>query len=173
MRPCFLFYGDKLDHSLINPNQIRHNKINYWDNPYDHEKPLAIEVQDTLTIPLQTKGTKIFFTTRTPTENELSSCMHVALTSSSEWNPQEVSLSKVQAFPSIMTMDENMYDHLLPNLGDLVNSRRISSADTHPVNPRQSFVSNERHQQVTANRLAERFGIGPQRAHATLKATTQ
>ena len=168
-----LFYGDKLDHSLINPNQIRHNKINYWDNPYDNEKPLAIEVQDTLTIPLQTKGTKVFFTTRTPTENKLSSCMHVALTSSSEWNPQEVSLSKVQTFPNIMTMDDNMYDHLLPNLGDLVSSRRVSSADTHPVNPRQSFVSNERHQQVTANRLAERFGIGPQRAHATLKATTQ
>ena len=31
-----LYYGNKLDHTLINPNQIRHNGIDYWNNPYDH-----------------------------------------------------------------------------------------------------------------------------------------
>ena len=30
-----LFYGSKLDHSLINPHQIRANGIGFWDNPYD------------------------------------------------------------------------------------------------------------------------------------------
>ena len=30
-----LYYGDKLSHSLINPNQIRNNDVEFWDNPYD------------------------------------------------------------------------------------------------------------------------------------------
>ena len=32
-----LFYGKKLRHSLINPNQVRHHGIGYWDNPYDQD----------------------------------------------------------------------------------------------------------------------------------------
>ena len=61
-----LYYGDKLDHSLINPNQLRHNNVGYWDNPYDKDKPLGIDVTDDLFIPLYTKGTKILFQSRTP-----------------------------------------------------------------------------------------------------------
>ena len=37
-----LYYGTKLDHSLINPNQIRAYGISFWDNPYDKEKLLII-----------------------------------------------------------------------------------------------------------------------------------
>ena len=39
-----LYYGDKLDHSLLNPNQLRHNNIKYSNNPYDNEKPLGIDI---------------------------------------------------------------------------------------------------------------------------------
>mgnify|MGYP003326537431 FL=1 len=178
-----LFYGDKMNHSLLNPNQIRNNSINYWDNPYDKERPLAIEIPHVTSIPLQTKGTKIYFQSRTPTENELSSCAHIELTSPREWNPQEVTMAQIETTiyqeSPISTYDDG--NHLLPNLGDLVqkvllseqNNLTVSTVDSHPVNPRQSFVSNERHQQISANTLAERFGIGPLRAHATLRATTQ
>ena len=30
-----LFFGNDLDHSLINPNQIRHNGFQLFDNPYE------------------------------------------------------------------------------------------------------------------------------------------
>ena len=30
-----LYYGTKLDHSLINPNQIRSFGVDHWDNPFD------------------------------------------------------------------------------------------------------------------------------------------
>ena len=39
-----LYYDNRLKHSLINPNQIRHNGIGYWDNPYDSTHQLSIEV---------------------------------------------------------------------------------------------------------------------------------
>ena len=32
-----LYYGAKLPHSLINPNQICHQGNGYWDNPYDKD----------------------------------------------------------------------------------------------------------------------------------------
>ena len=38
-----LWYGNKLDHSLINPNQLRHFGVHYWDNPYDHGKRVVYE----------------------------------------------------------------------------------------------------------------------------------
>ena len=55
----------------------------------------------------------------------------------------------------------------------LAKHQVISETDSSLVSPRQSFVSNDRHQQITVHRLAEKFGSGPQRAHATLRATTQ
>ena len=42
-----LYYGDKLNHSLINPNQIRNNDIDFWDNPYDRDRQLKIDIPDT------------------------------------------------------------------------------------------------------------------------------
>lgn len=45
------YYGSKLDHSLINPNQVRHAGIPLWDNPYDPSHDLTIETK-LATIPL-------------------------------------------------------------------------------------------------------------------------
>jgi hypothetical protein len=65
-----LYYGIKLDHSLINPNHIRSYGIDFWDNPFDKQRGLSIDINDKLTIPMYSKGTKIQFTTRTPTQDE-------------------------------------------------------------------------------------------------------
>ena len=32
-----LYYGTKLDHSLINPNQFCHYGVPFWDNPFDSQ----------------------------------------------------------------------------------------------------------------------------------------
>jgi hypothetical protein len=52
-----LYYGERLDHSLINPNQVRAYGIPFWDNPYDDARPLCIEVDNDLHIPLRAVGT--------------------------------------------------------------------------------------------------------------------
>jgi hypothetical protein len=39
-----LYYGVKLDHSLINPNQIHSYGIDFWDNPFDKQRGLAIDI---------------------------------------------------------------------------------------------------------------------------------
>ena len=72
-----LYYGTKLAHSLTYPNQLRHNAVDFWDNPYDKERYLEIETKEELIIPITSKGTKLIFTTQVPTREELSTCQLV------------------------------------------------------------------------------------------------
>ena len=37
-----LYYGTKLDHTLINPNKLRHFGCPVWDNPFDNSHILSI-----------------------------------------------------------------------------------------------------------------------------------
>ena len=90
-----LYYGTKLDHSLINPNQIRAYGIGFWDNPYDKDKGLWVEMDKASMIQMRTKGTKVLFDTRSPTPKELATCHHIQLTSKAEWNPTKLIMSEV------------------------------------------------------------------------------
>jgi hypothetical protein len=76
-----LYYGNKLKHSLINPNQLRFGGTAVWDNAFDPNHDLSIECEDNLTIPLKLEGTKTLFISRSPTERELNECQHIQLTS--------------------------------------------------------------------------------------------
>ena len=89
-----LYDGKTLGHSLINPNQLRHNGVDFWDNPYDNERDLCIDTGDGLIIPLQFKGTKLITNTRVPTPSELSHCQHIHMTSRTPWEPQVVQLGE-------------------------------------------------------------------------------
>jgi hypothetical protein len=87
-----LYYGDKLDHTLINPNQVRSYGIPFWDNPFDSARSLSIDVNDDLQIPLRTIGTKVAFRTRVPTAYELENSDHIHMTSAHPWNPTDVTM---------------------------------------------------------------------------------
>jgi hypothetical protein len=89
-----IYFGDLLDHSLVNPNQLRHFGIQVSDNPYDHEHPLQIST-DVCDIPLDINGTIISFQTRAPTDEELNSYPHIVLTSDHPWDPHNVVLGAV------------------------------------------------------------------------------
>lgn len=195
-----LFYGTKLDHSLINPNQLRAYGVPFWDNPYDEQHDLCIQAPHAdLNIPLQTKGTKVLFETRVPTQQDLQECVHVAMTSQREWNPATIAMkiSAVQTqtpIPWKRTIegvhhnvnvyfdpisDEALMDSMDTTLVNFNDSRTIQATTVHEtevmddVPVRRTFVSTERHTKATAESLSERFGIGIQRARETLKATLQ
>ena len=91
-----LYYGQKLSHSLINPNQVRHNGVDFWDNPYDRDHDLSIEPDEGPIIPLIYSGTKLNFHTRVPTNEELSTCQHIEMTSQAPWEPASVQLLELQ-----------------------------------------------------------------------------
>ena len=199
-----LYYGTKLDHSLINPsNQLR---AYLWDNPYDPLHDLSIDVNPMLRIPLCTFGTKVCFRTRVPTPDELRDCEHIQMTSPQQWNPCDVDM--VQATDQggshpwkrqlattttandllvhrseylDATSDEALLDSIDPSLAHtaehLRKRLRLSEVETTleqiDIPARRTFVSDERHAKVSAELIAERFGIGPTRAQRTLRVTTQ
>ena len=188
-----LFYGSSLDHSLINPNQLRDFGVDVWDNPYDKTKGIFIQAHDGTRIPFETSGTKIRFATRVPSRRELRECRHVQLTGKEPWNPEvvrmaEVNITERSEVPWRVTVgnvrcyanptsDEAILNDMDATLIDLNKGRTINEVTYDPntldAPIRRTFVSRQRGQRATEEDVAERFGIGVNRARATLNATLQ
>lgn len=163
-----LYYGEKLDHSLINPNQVRSYGIPFWDNPFDKERGLKIEL-DATDIQLRAEGTKIYFETTTPTQRELETCTRVYLTSRKDWNPTRTTLGKV-ATEQTKECQDGLKELMIRKLAE---TQRKYDKDLEDVPTRQTYTSTQRHTKATADVLAERFAIGIQRARDTLSVTFQ
>ena len=200
-----LYYGTQLEHSLINPNQIRYNGIDTWDNPFDKSRNFGIEIDNSTFIPFSTKGTKIYFKSRTPTYDELRDCRRIDMTSMNEWNPSEVQLKSIsrtseekirncyfiQAINADYTnpyertwqydnptSDEAILHSINPILTQWVKSTTRSTealplSEIKILQEPRTYISTQRHNQITAEDLAEKFCIGLERAQATLRATRQ
>lgn len=76
-----LYCSTKLKHSLINPNQVRNFGIDFWDNPFDKDRGLNIEVYGKINITMCTCGTKVFFNSHLPTIQELQDFPKIQITS--------------------------------------------------------------------------------------------
>ena len=83
-----LCMGDKLDHTLVNPNRLRAYSVSVQDNSFD-TKPLSITSNDG-SVELYLEGTIICGDTRTPTESELGQLPRLILTSPHDWDPHNV-----------------------------------------------------------------------------------
>ena len=90
-----LYYWNKLNHSLINPNQLHHNGVNFYDNPWDSLHDLSIQIDRGPTIPLMYEGMKLILATHVSTQDELDNCTHIEMTLILPWQPWEVRLGAV------------------------------------------------------------------------------
>ena len=85
-----LWMGEVMEHSLVNPNELRHHGVDVQDNPFSKtEMHISTEDGD-LILPLAAEETTIYFSLRTPTDKELQTCWHITLTLQAEWNPRDV-----------------------------------------------------------------------------------
>jgi hypothetical protein len=87
-----LYFGNQLDHSLINPNQIRVTGIPVCDDPYDQYRYLGIDMGD-IHIPFQADGSTIYFNSRVPTKEELETCPYLTLTDDEDWDLTSTNLT--------------------------------------------------------------------------------
>jgi len=90
-----LWFGDRMEASLINPNQIRAHGLQSYDDPADPNRDLGLQVNH-LTLPFTMKGTTCSFTLRTPIAWELDNCPHLEVTSDMEWQSEAVHFFKIQ-----------------------------------------------------------------------------
>jgi hypothetical protein len=88
-----LWFGTKLTHSLLNPNQCHIFGLSVCDDPFDPHHDLGIydPVTD-LTVPLRMMGTIAYVTMRAPTWQEIQDCPHIIMTNESEWDPLTLDL---------------------------------------------------------------------------------
>ena len=91
-----LYMPDAMPDTLLNPNQLRHFGAIVQDNPYAGAPLYITDSNNEVEIPLRSEGTVIFADTRTPTEQELSECRKVVLTSNREWDPQNIVFPNAQ-----------------------------------------------------------------------------
>ena len=96
-----LYFGPSMDHSLINPNQMRHFGVVVNDNPYDPACDLGIDHEDCF-VPFQTEGSTVYFESHVPSDEELDSCPHIVLTDGdTEWNPTTVQMAKTDPMGTV------------------------------------------------------------------------
>jgi hypothetical protein len=188
-----IWMGDVLDHSLINPNQMRAYGVSVQDNPYANTAMHIAAEQDEFELPMTADGTVIFFNSRTPTNHELETCTHITLSSAAEWNPRDIQ------FPSIVHHGEegkygisqvNVVQHAdfdmstcnfdERSISCLVTDRLLAvvtvdgpDVPVPDVPMPKTFATTKRHSLVTAQELSERWFIGLAQAHETIKVTTQ
>jgi hypothetical protein len=85
------YFGDRIKHSLLCPNQLRANGLTVHDCPrqYDPTSTHSIVVPESdLQISLTLRGVISSFVTRVPSDDELADLSrHVEMTSDAEWEP--------------------------------------------------------------------------------------
>jgi hypothetical protein len=124
-----LMCTDSLEHSLLNPNQIRYDGQGLCDDPWDRHRSLGlVERNHQIFIPFQTRGTVIHFESHVPTTDELHTLPRFVFTEDTLWNPATVSLQPLSA-------EETARDDIIGNVRTSRVSSLILSNDLIPREP--------------------------------------
>jgi hypothetical protein len=167
-----LWFGERMNKSLINPNQCRAFGTSVCDDPTDPHRSLGFHTEET-TIPLRMDGSIALTSTRCPTHEELDTCRHIHLSDESNWDPSHVTYG-IHA----MKEEQRSTNRIAQDLQSQVFISDVPSGAPPPVPSepptfRISALTQERHHTLTAEGLAKKWNIGLRTARNTIKATTQ
>ena len=198
-----LWFGDKMERSLINPYQCRAYGVDLCDDPVDpNGREMGIDCEETF-IPLSMVGSTCGTITRCPTDEELENCTKVYLSDEEDWDPSKENifpdksnkrLNAALAGRSICDitlngrstktvirddMFVNEFDRAMidtnPSLSQGAMAERLINNVNVTINSRgaASTITRERHHGKDPELIARKWGIGLEKAKQTLKATTQ
>ena len=173
-----LWMQGEMDHILINLNQMRHNGATVQDNHFS-PSPIFIETAEAdFSQPLEISGTNILANTRAPTDGELENCRRIVLTSEHSWSPHNVRFTE----PVQSVEEEIAHRHAVVSATRIkystcdvedevceIQRRLIDSVKVTAIKPSatilsvvlndipspRTFVSKERHTNITAAELSE------------------
>jgi hypothetical protein len=82
-----LYFGERIEYSLLCPNQLRYNGVIVNDIPqvFDSKSSHSIIIPGQLELPLKMRGVLSYLEMRKPSEQELLSCDQYELTSATSW----------------------------------------------------------------------------------------
>lgn len=83
-----IYFGERMSHTLLCPNQLRNNGLIVDDVPqqFDRQSQHCIRIpstgsEESLHLPLEMYGVISYLTSRRPSAEEIKECTHVELTS--------------------------------------------------------------------------------------------
>jgi len=174
-----LWFGNKLEKSLLNPNQVRHHGLSLCDDPTDPNRVFGLDTMDQgIIIPFFMDGTIAAFDTYCPTEAEVEDLPHIEITSEEDWDPNSILFPRHQKNMVIKSIQRGTR----PNLVMGYETQEIVRDNIHPTvelvnrlvyNVQVNSTSSERHHKITAEELARKWAISLKTAERTLSATTQ
>ena len=168
-----LWFGNRMEHSLINPNQCRSYGIRFCDDPTDEYRKLGMELSDDYVVPFSMKGTTCYFQSRSPSLSEIETCRTFQVSDPDNWDPTSEmfrvsAVGRGQMSVSVSN-SRDMCSHDLC-LYDFYDFGHLQESSTHDI---AQIRTSKRHHGVDANLLSLKWGIGIEKAKNTLKHTTQ
>jgi hypothetical protein len=181
-----LYFGDDLDHSLINPNQIRLHLGNVvQDNPLN-KAPMGIQIEQVMFIPFKTSGVTIYWESTKPSKDDLEKYNWLELTENKPWIPSMIQLSHGSVDDNGYDMsDRDVFEMSLQRCDDDYesdyvlekhfgsNERLICQRMICSVRSTSAVRSNDRHSKHTPEHIARVFDITEDKARDMLSKTTQ
>ncbi len=187
-----IYMGDKMQHTLICPNQLRARgliaddcprHLSPRDNPSSHS---IYDPDEDFRLPLSLKGVTSYFTSRTPTAREIETCKWITLSDDQEWDPHSQGFQEQeenftchsQFLPYGQEQDRTLFElsskvrYKFQKVNYSMEHSNISQAFDDKYIIAATATSNRECNQA-AEDLASSWGIGIETARKTLKSTTQ
>jgi len=168
-----LWFGDRMTHSLINPNQCRAYGLSVCDDPTDKHRVIGMELSDNYFLPFRMRGTTCYFESRSPTIEELESCQTFKISDEHDWDPTaEMFVSAVERGHVVCASDS--YDICMSDSCDVYAClHEFDLVRGSPTQIMAQIRTSERHHEIDARLLSLKWGIGLEKARDTIKHTTQ
>jgi hypothetical protein len=162
-----LYFGKQLDHSLINPNQIRVTGTPVCDDPFDRHRKLGIDTEETY-IPFHTDGNTIYFVSRVPTQEELDDCPYITLTGDNEWDPSTTDLTDPmpKEVMEVSTTDTRSHedacetDEVLTLISPIYTCKTLRNRVLKSMRIVNQVASQMRHTRISPESIARMWNIG-------------
>ena len=199
-----LWFGNRMEKSLINPYQCRAYGIPICDDPTDMNRKLGIKLEGGCFIELSMQGTTCGFLSRYPTDDDLQNCRHISMSDEENWDPStvhfNVSLMQAEIQDNISSRLIHLVQSTVPTAPPVTRVADDSAIHEYDINlasvstslvpdslikniicnvktrqTRNGFatITNDRHHGVSPELLAQKWGIGIEKAKMTLKSSTQ
>jgi hypothetical protein len=173
-----IYLGDKLEHTLICPNQARYNGVVVDDVPrhlsHDNKSTHSLYFPDQdVRLPLQLKGVISYLNTRYPSQQEVDNCRWLVVTNDANWDPYDDSFAEQEQLVNEHEQTSHLpmsYDHHLYSL----STKEIDMATSvYRVCSSIATATTGRKLLVTDDSIAKIFQCSPQVATRTRQVTTQ
>jgi hypothetical protein len=168
-----LYLGDKLEHSLICPNQARQNGVVVDDVPrhlsHDEKSTHSLYFPDeNVRLPLMLRGVISYLPTRYPSNHELDNCRWLSVTGEDEWEPYDEAFEEREKH--VENNDEKLHSH---HVYQVHSSHANADLSSHVFHQCRALATTGHKLMTTDQQIADIFQCGPKIAVKTRLVTTQ